>query len=282
MPPPPSPPVAPGSLEDAPEEPKVSPEDALASMLGMRPKPEDPRLEVLMERSASLQFDPKMKEIHGLLQSHSLEVSPGSGGGGSSGSSAVVSRRSETLRTGGCGLVDRRMKELEHSPHTCLVDDRPGLEQLQSTLSASPHAAPSSPKGELPRRVPMDEEEAVKEAAKQRMDRLDTSSSRYRYRDYTDKTLKRLLVDMDLARDPDRQKHYFHRTRCDHLDKMHRWYKNYTLKEDIKKPYSPPYLRFSHEAPVSPGSMRVQFKQPSPLLATLARSGSSPASLTSS
>mmetsp|Transcript_112123 Transcript_112123/g.289717 ORF Transcript_112123/g.289717 Transcript_112123/m.289717 type:complete len:208 (+) Transcript_112123:114-737(+) len=84
MPPPPSPPVAPGSLEDAPEEPKVSPEDALASMLGMRPKPEDPRLEVLMERSASLQFDPKMKEIHGLLQSHSLEVSPGSGGGGSS------------------------------------------------------------------------------------------------------------------------------------------------------------------------------------------------------
>lgn len=288
MPPPPTPPAAPAPLEDGAEEPKVSPEEALASMLGMRPKPEDPRLEVLMDRSASITYDPKMKEIKGMLHSHTSQASPTSSAPSSS-SGSNSAGRSHLLRTGGCGLVDRRMKELEHSPQTSLVDDRPGLEQLQSSLGASrpssssgSGAAPAaSGKGDVLRRVPMEEEEAVKEAAKVRMDRFDMSSSRHRYRDYTDKSLKRLLIDMDLARDPDRVKHYSHQMRCDHLDKMHSWYKNYTLKEDVKKTYSPPYLRFSNEGPVSPGSMRVQFKQPSPLLATLARSDSSPASLTS-
>jgi len=87
------------------------------------------------------------------------------------------------------------------------------------------------------------------------------------------------MIDMELARD-DRQKHYSHQTRCDHLDKMHMWYNNHTLKEHKKERKAPPYLSFSQEGPVSPGSLRVQFKQPSPLLSTgLRKSGSSPALL---
>lgn len=275
---PPKAPPPPEEPEVEEEKPALSPEEALAKAMGMTAKPQDPQLEGLMSRSAGIRFDPKMKEIQGLLGSHTeatSAVSLSSGAASSSGPSRKG--RAESLRTGGCGLVDRRMKELEQSAPRSLVDDRRGLKELESSFT-SPPSTPSGVAGEVWKRIAAEEEIAIKEAARARMDRLDSGFPKCRYRDTTDKTLKRLLIDMDLARDPDRQKHYSHQTRCDHLDKMHTWYAHHTLKEDKKERKAPPYLRFSQEGPVSPGSMRVQFKQTSPLL-TMSKSGSSPALL---
>jgi len=255
--------------EAEPELPKISAEEALAKALGMKLNP-DPNMEVLMDRSASIQFDPKMKEITGTLTTHASQAPN---------VTLARARRSETLRTGGCGLVDRRMKEIEHGFPAPLMDDRPGLGQLQSSLDVM--SRPNSPVANEVKerhRIPIDEEDALKEATMQRFAKYSTDSSKGRYRDYTDKTMKRLLIDMDFAMDQ-RQKHYSHQTRCDHLDKSHDWYKHYTLKEEKKKTApAPPYLRFSNEGPVSPGSMRVQFRQTSPLLSAgrLGKSVSSP------
>jgi len=172
------------------------------------------------------------------------------------------------------------MKELEQSAPKPLVGGRPGLRELESNFVAV--SVPSTPTGAsevLGRRLAAKEELAQKEAARARLDRFDTGFPKFRYRHTTDLTMKRLMIDMDLATDSQRQKHYSHQTRREYLDKMHSWYKHHTLKEDKKDRKAPPYLSFCHEGPVSPGSMRVQFMQPSPLLTTLSSSTSSPALL---
>jgi len=59
--------------EAEPEIPKLSAEEALAKALGMKLNP-DKKMEVLMDRSASIQFDPKMKEITGTLTTHASQA----------------------------------------------------------------------------------------------------------------------------------------------------------------------------------------------------------------
>lgn len=268
-------PVEEPPVEDEQEGPHLSPEEALAKSFGMKPKG-DPVFEELLERSASIQHDPKMKEMRNMLNEHSHCPVAAVAGDGSRAGQAVKS-----LRTGGCGRINMRVKALEHTPVASLVVNRPRLERYKATLGSQ--SLPVSPTGAGDnsnarcRRIPIEEEDALKEAAKKRMERFSMASSQSQYTDFTNKTLKRLMIDMNLARDPDRQKHYAHRTRCDHLDKMHVWYNHYSLKEERKKnAAAPPYLLFSNEGPVAPGSMRVQLRQTSPLLRSF---GSSPALL---
>jgi len=123
----------------------------------------------------------------------------------------------------------------------------------------------------------VEEELARRETSRGKLERFDRAAvAPGRYRDFTDNTLKRLLIDMDLARD-DRQRHYSHQTRCSHLDKMHNWYQHHALKGDeMKERLAPPYLCFSNEGLVPPGSLRVNHMQPSPLL-SLGKSSSAPA-----
>lgn len=293
MPAPPPAPPTPAALVVVPEGPPLSPQEVIAKTIGVRLRNENPKLEGLMDRSSGIWADPKMREISGLLKSHQGAEEPaessGSGSGSSSGGTQVLRRRA-SLRAGARDLVDRRMKELEHTPTAKVVDSRPGLELLQQGL-APPSPTPASPPSPLlspsaadwgtRRSGPTAADEDLKRplGQKPRLE-LDAAMPRSNFRDTTDKTLKRLLIDMDLARDPDRQRDYSHQTRCDHLDKMHGWYLQHTMKDDKKDRKAPPYLLFSKEGPVSPGSMRVQFKKPSPLLASRGQSGSSPALLT--
>merc|ERR1719163_1448572 len=108
-----------------------------------------------------------------------------------------------------------------------------------------------------------------------RMDRWET---RLTWRESMDQSLKRLLVDMDLARD-ERLKEYavqhaatmdpskrveerekiarFAKARCEHLDKIYSWYEIHGMKEARKERKAPPYLSYNPQHPVMPGSMRV-------------------------
>lgn len=278
MPPPAAPAAAPVPADEPDEDagPKLSPEEMLARMLGMKSsKAEDPYMEGLLERSAGISYDPKMKELSSML---STEPAP-----------AVPSKSRCALRTGGRDLVERRVKDLERghlSQRPQTVDTGPDGRGRFSSGLTSPASVPqlrrveSSPTvSPLSSPTAGDKQQSPDKAMRQR---FDTTYHRAQFRDHTDKTLKRLLVDMDLAR-PDHQKQYSHQSRCDHLDKMHGWYLKHSYKEKNevqqkdKKPatQAPPYLVFSQEGPVSPGSLRVQFKHQSPLLRK--RSDSSPA-----
>lgn len=264
-----------------PEKPNLSPEETLAKAMGVVLKKIDKNVEALMDRSTSLTDDPKMKEISAAQRAHAAATQ--------SKPSLEVKRRSETLRTGGCGSVDRRAHDIEHGVPAPLVKPRTSLEQLGSELEvmSSPSSPVSStaPAAREPHRIPVEDEDAIQEAALRRLAKFSTDSAKGRYTDYADKAMKRLMLDMDLARDPERQRHYSHQTRCDHLDKSYGWYKNFAIKEQKNKiAPSPPYLKFSTEGPVAAGSMRVQFRQTSPLLSAhrLGHSASSPSLLSSS
>lgn len=300
-------------VEDA--GPQLSPEEMLARRMGMPPKAEDPRLEGLLERSAKISDDPKMKELSSMLSSHTTEVEP---------APVAVSKSRCSLRTSGRDVVERRLKDLER------ISERPQTGDA-GAQGRFPHSASSPSMSPMASPTGFSDNSNLEKSLMQK-ERFSQASQRSQFRDHRDKTLKRLLVDMDLAR-PDQQKHYSHQSRCDHLDKMHGWYHNHKIKEksdqkdkgerrinfadgkaytfgefltffkgktyaeileewdlcevsamkDNKKATSstssstsPPYLLFSNEGPVSPGSLRVQFKHPSPLLATLRRTGSSP------
>lgn len=254
-------------VEEAP--PKLSPEEVLARMLGMSSKPVDAEFETLLERSAGISYDPKMKDLSTTLQSHSVQQGDSLTGGGSS---ASLGRR-DSLRTGGRDLVELERGLVQRARAASVgYEARSRMELRRADTSPPGSASPvASPLGAGSGWQHFDK------ASRQRMDRFDVSLPRTQYRDTTDKYLKRLLVDIDLARDPDRQRHYSHQSRCDHLDKMHCWYFKHTAQKETQKKNPPPYLVYSREEPVAPGSMRVALKQTSPLLATtLHRSSSSP------
>lgn len=291
MPPPAASSAAPAPVEAEVEEeapPKLSPREMLARMLGVRLKP-DPHVEVLLERSAGISFDPKMKDLSYRLQSH-VDTDPFATSS-TAGSPTATAGRSGSSRRPGRNLVDRRMKDLERSQHQQAVGSRRPRFELQrldsvSVSGVSPLASPiNGPPAVLRQQQHQQQQQPqqLEETKRQHLEKFDASFQRKQYRDNTDKTLKRLLVDIDLACDPDRQRHYSHQSRCDHLDKMHGWYFDHIgveQKKDTKPGRPPPYLLFNREGPVSPGSMRVQHPRPSPLLTDhLRRSCSSPAAL---
>jgi len=260
--------------------PKISPEELLARRMGMNPKREDPQVEILLERSAGISSDPKMAELNGMLSSHTTEVGQRTKG------STPLGRSRCSLRTNEIDKVDRRMKDLEHGslarPTSRELCGRPSLGSPSSSPSLMRKSESSPTLSSFPVSPKFEDLEKAAQAAQTKMARFDSNYHRHQFQHTTDKTLKRLLIDMDLA-NPSQQKHYSHQTRCDHLDKMHNWYSKHTYKDKnesqqekrmgAQKP--PPYLVFSQEGPVSPGSLRVQSKHPSPLLsaASLHRHG---------
>jgi len=87
-----------------------------------------------------------------------------------------------------------------------------------------------------------------------------------------DTSLRRLMMDMELARD-DRLKEYADKSRCDHLDKIYDWYLTHGMKEARKERAAPPYVRFSFSGPVMPGSLRVARECPAEAKLAAGRSG---------
>mmetsp|Transcript_59296 Transcript_59296/g.133551 ORF Transcript_59296/g.133551 Transcript_59296/m.133551 type:complete len:257 (-) Transcript_59296:106-876(-) len=200
------------------------------------------------ERSANLHADPKMRELKHYTKSHQHEMrlraaaeleervlaqkqSPSSAGSSSASAGS--------LRTDGCEKVNRHMKRLASEkailPHIGNCADLPD----EFRHDVEPKEA----------ELPLDQRQALL----RRMNRFHT---RLAWRDQMDQNLRRLMQDMELARD-DRLKEYADRARCEHLDKIYDWYLTHGMKEARKERAAPPYVRFSMSGPVMPGSLRV-------------------------
>lgn len=224
------------------------------------------------ERSCYLQSDPKMRELKHYIKSHrhegrlrtvaNLEQRPqgaespkstaapaprpqngGGLGGGDGGDSESRSRRS-SLRMEGRDAVDWHMKRLATEKATV-----PPMGSNGDTSDARRLLGPAQTQSQSDLVRLMDERRALL----QRNDRFHT---RLQWRKHMDHSLRRLLVDMDLAR-TDQLKAASHNLRCDHLDKVFCWYAEHGKKESRKEKEAPPYVKYSNEDPVMPGSLRV-------------------------
>mmetsp|Transcript_3597 Transcript_3597/g.9800 ORF Transcript_3597/g.9800 Transcript_3597/m.9800 type:complete len:297 (-) Transcript_3597:195-1085(-) len=214
------------------------------------------------ERSANLNADPKMRELAGCTRNFQDEVvlrimaemdtparraltATGYQGpegdqaeGAASSSSTPVPRAS--LRTDGCEKVNRHMKGL--------ALEKAMLPRVGSNSS------------ELPEEFRRDElTKVVEPTMDQRYAfarRFDRSQTRTQWRESMDQHMRRLMLDMELARD-DRLKKSADKVRCQHLDKVYDWYSKHGMKEPQKTIVAPPYVRFSAGGPVMAGSLRV-------------------------
>jgi len=173
------------------------------------------------------------------------------------------------------GIMDRTSKIAGASSVGALGESGAPIEPPSFLMSSmtSPAASPSSaasPAGEkkLEETRPSSASAILKPASAQTLERFDSTYMRKRMQHQTDRTLKRLFIDMELTR-THQQKQHAHRTRCDHLDKVYDWYLVHKNKDEDKKEARkpPPYIVYSKDNPVSPGSMRVQtYPRKSPLL----------------
>merc|ERR1719367_2208305 len=72
--------------------------------------------------------------------------------------------------------------------------------------------------------------------------RFDSMQTRMQWRETMDRSLRRLMQDMELARD-DRLKASADKVRCDHLDKVYEWYSKNGMKEMKRDRPAQPYVR---------------------------------------
>eukprot|EP00933_Yihiella_yeosuensis_P025652 TRINITY_DN1989_c0_g1_i1.p1 TRINITY_DN1989_c0_g1~~TRINITY_DN1989_c0_g1_i1.p1 ORF type:complete len:285 (+),score=63.22 TRINITY_DN1989_c0_g1_i1:90-944(+) len=206
------------------------------------------------ERSANLFNDAKMIELNHYTRSHQHEhrlraaaeleerVAKAQG---LKHSPPPVDLGSAGLRTSGCEKINQLVGKVMTDPAGGSLP-RVGSETMlpQGFGGDSPQGSPKNP-----RAIP-------DEVAVQRMSRFET---RLKWREEMDHSLRRLMQDMELAKD-DRQKEYTHQAQCGHLDKIYDWYVLHGKKEARKERPAPPYVRFSRDGPVMPGSMRVSMK----------------------
>jgi len=79
-------------------------------------------------------------------------------------------------------------------------------------------------------------------------------ASRLHWRSEMDRSVRRLLLDPDLALEGDMLEDARHSIRCGHLDEMYDWYRRHGKKEASKERLAPPYVRFERNATPLPGS----------------------------
>lgn len=193
------------------------------------------------ERNANLFSDPKMKELQHYTRSHQhearlreaaeLEERVRTAQGLAPAPVTFVPEGVDGLRSDGCDAVNRLMLQM-------------ATEQVQ--MPDSPKRSSSfRPHSEAPQEVP--KPNSIRESQFQ---------PRLQWRHEMDRSLRRLMQDMEFARD-DRLKEYSHQACCGHLDKIFDWYQSHGKKEAKKERISPPYVFFSNDGDVMPGSMRV-------------------------
>lgn len=241
-------------------------------------------------RSANIHRDPKMMELKNFARSHGHEARLRD--------SAKLERRA--LRAQGCDEMNNKMKELSKGE------------------AVVPYVVKSN---ELPASFL---EKQAKEELKDNMEarlallrRMDRFQTRLTWRSSMDRSLNRLLTNLDLSNN-ERLKEYdtkpakmtdvppkpseeeeveakskaeleeeakaeqkkmrFAQARCNHLDKIFEWYNIHGMKEARKERKAPSYIHYNPQDPVMPGSMRV-----APMMykkpESLGQSSSSPALL---
>mmetsp|Transcript_6635 Transcript_6635/g.16245 ORF Transcript_6635/g.16245 Transcript_6635/m.16245 type:complete len:288 (-) Transcript_6635:43-906(-) len=102
---------------------------------------------------------------------------------------------------------------------------------------------------------------------------------KYDFRNEAARTLRRLLVDMDLDRQPDVGGNA-HGLVVRHFDARYEWFLRHTKKPPFDDLKAPSYIKFQKGDQVMPGSMRVELQPPSPALRAMAqaRATSAPSS----
>lgn len=223
-------------------------------------------------RSANLYADPKMRELKNFTKSHKHEerlrisadleartayadpgsppraqtpLSPGTRAGQSTQNGPDTYK---LLRSEGCSTVDQHMRQLGKETASLpkigpsCIDVPPELSALQESMQ---------------RPLRLDKRDSFRELERRQMQlrQMDRFHTRLQWRNRMDYSLRRLLVDLELARD-DRLKEYANQARCDHLDKVHEWYLKHGKKEAHKEKPVEPYIVFEPDGQVYPGSLR--------------------------
>lgn len=195
------------------------------------------------ERSANLFSDPKMKELQHYTRSHqhearlreaaALEERVRTAQGLPAAPVTTLAQGADGLRTDGCDAVNRLM--LRMASEKIALPESP-KRSSSFRLSAGGTKDPEVPKAN-----------SIRESQFQ---------PRLQWRHEMDRSLRRLMQDMEFARD-DRLKEYSHQACCGHLDKIFDWYQHHGKKEAKKERIAPPYVFFHNDGDVMPGSMRV-------------------------
>jgi len=218
-------------------------------------------------RSINLFADPKMRELKHYAKSHTHEDRLRANASLSRRKGSVLKKENQAealaaealaLRMEGCEVVNKQMKRLasekeasspSNSSSQARLKTPSQADMLASTCMSSMSSCPVS----LGEPVVVEDWVVTKEEMMRRMSRFET---RLQWRESMDHSMHRLMADIELARD-DRLKEYAHKARCGHLDKIYDWYLTHGMKEARKERAAPPYVRFSVDGPVMPGSMRV-------------------------
>eukprot|EP00441_Pelagodinium_beii_P020737 CAMPEP_0197658172 /NCGR_PEP_ID=MMETSP1338-20131121/45079_1 /TAXON_ID=43686 ORGANISM="Pelagodinium beii, Strain RCC1491" /NCGR_SAMPLE_ID=MMETSP1338 /ASSEMBLY_ACC=CAM_ASM_000754 /LENGTH=254 /DNA_ID=CAMNT_0043234711 /DNA_START=69 /DNA_END=833 /DNA_ORIENTATION=- len=192
------------------------------------------------ERSANLFSDPKMQELQNFPRSHQHENRLRN--------NAELEDRNERseiqrLRQDGCDEVNKQMMRIA-SQKAIVPDTGPRVKDLPEAFHQT---------GELDAGVKDQSMMSTQSHAERQMNQLEP---RLMWRSEMDRSLRRLMHDMDLARD-ERLKEYSHQARCGHLDRIFDWYKSHGKKEARKEQPAPPYVRYTVDGDVMAGSMRV-------------------------
>jgi len=195
-------------------------------------------LGAIRERSANLFSDPKMQELQNFPRSHQHENRLRN--------NAELEDRSEIqrLRQDGCDEVNKQMMRIA-SQRAILPEAGARVKELPESFH---HGAVETL---------VQEPDILQAQARGSVEfRMTQLEPRLKWRNEMDRSLRRLMHDMDLARD-ERLKEYTHQARCGQLDRIFDWYKSHGKKEARKEQPAPPYVRYTLDGDVMPGSMRV-------------------------
>jgi len=198
------------------------------------------------ERCANFYSDPRYQELNAFTTSHKhedrlreaaeLELREQEEQGKKKPTSPTCG-----MRLDGCTSVDQRMKQL--------AAERVSLPKVGSSTELPESFRSCSSPGSQP---------ALPEAQDALFRRMDKFQTRLQWRHNFDRSLKRLLTDMELAvGDADNQRESSLKSRCEHLDKIHSWFERHGKKEVRKEREPPGFLQFNPNGPVWNGSLRV-------------------------
>eukprot|EP00930_Biecheleria_cincta_P071764 TRINITY_DN59224_c0_g1_i1.p1 TRINITY_DN59224_c0_g1~~TRINITY_DN59224_c0_g1_i1.p1 ORF type:complete len:256 (-),score=54.22 TRINITY_DN59224_c0_g1_i1:7-774(-) len=193
------------------------------------------------ERSANLFSDPKMKELQHYTRSHQHEARLRE--------AAALEERVRTQQ----GLPRVPATTSPEATNGLRTDGCDAVNRLLLRMASEKVTLPESPKRSSNFQLSTGATEEVPKVSSIRESQF---QPRLQWRHEMDRSLRRLMQDMEFARD-DRLKEYSHQACCGHLDKIFDWYQHHGKKEAKKERIAPPYVFFSNDGDVMPGSMRV-------------------------
>jgi len=209
---------------------------------GASPMVAPPAVDEVRDRSSNMLFDSKFGDLNTALSiggASAASVVEDSGRPGTS-DSEKNNGKSSTLRLAGCSAVEQTLARL------C-------KEQAPPLLVERGHAVPQfclEKREDLPPgKQPADVEPEHKPSPDAKRDcKLAMNRS-----------LRRLFQDFEFANDKRLEQHA-HKLRCKQVDLTHDWLKKYDRMGqavEMESRPTPPFLRFSNDDPVMPGSRRV-------------------------